>query len=231
MIRTETWKFDDYTPFLDRLHGIINARASDDGHYKMAAFCSAVYKGEFDAKLPAELRADPECRSYYIFNVANIMKGIGFWCNDHYARFKRSPIHYVFAHGDREGNNLENWFDQCWQNEDDRYFFRLSKGYSRHPRPPYEVQYMECEPALQAADIASFEMSKIAVEVALRGHTNIPFDELRKSIPSLCRAPHLGFTLTGDNLDGAFKQIIARRKSQKLAAESGFGHRLPDHQE
>ena len=83
---------------------------------------------------------------------------------------------------------------------------------------------MECEPALQAADIASFEMSKIAVEVALRGHTNISLDELRKSIPSLCRAPHLGFTLTGDELDAAFEQILARRKAQKFAAVSGFRH-------
>lgn len=217
------WKPDEYASFLERLHRIINAKA-DDGHYKMAAFCSAVYKAEFDAKLPAELKDDPECRSYYIFNVANIMKGIGFWCSRHHARYKRNPIHYIFAKGDGEGNNLENWFEYCWEHEDDRYFFRLHKGYSRYPRPPYDMQWMESEPALQAADVASFELSKIAVEVALRGHTDISFDELRRSVPSLCKAPHIGFTLTGGELDGAFEQIIARRKAQRLAAEIGFDH-------
>ena len=101
-----TWKEGDFEPFLKRLHRIINAKAGDDGHYKMAAFCSAVYKDEFDAKLTLELKDDPECASYYIFNVANIMKGIGFWCSHHVKRYKRNPIHYVFAKGDREGNNL-----------------------------------------------------------------------------------------------------------------------------
>jgi hypothetical protein len=61
-------------------------------------------------------------------------------------------------------------------------------------------QWMEAEPALQAADVVAFEFGKIAVEVARRGHTNFGLDELRRSVPSLCKAPHLGFTLTGQSL-------------------------------
>jgi hypothetical protein len=216
-----TWKLDDFTLFQDRLHRISNAKAGD-GHYKMTAFTSAVYKAEFDAKLPEKLKDDPECQSYYIFNVANIMKAIAWWCNQHPIRYKRNPIHYIFAKGDGEGNNLENWFDRCWAHESDRYLFRLSKGYSRYPRPPYDMQWMEAEPALQAADVASFELSKIAVEVSLRGHTNIGFDELRKSIPGLCKAPHIGFTLRGQELEEAFDQIIAQRKSGRASEGSGF---------
>jgi hypothetical protein len=45
-------------------------------------------------------------------------------------------------------------------------------------------KYIAREPALQVADVASFEMSKIGVEVALRGQTNIFFNELRKTIPA-----------------------------------------------
>jgi hypothetical protein len=213
-------KEEDFPAFLQQLHRIINKK-TDDGLYKMASFTSAVYKSEFDSKLPSELKDDPECQSYYIFNVANIMKGIAFWCNRNVARYKRNLIHYIFAKGDGEGNNLENWFDHCWNDEGDRYFFRLSKGYSRYPRLPYDMQWTEAEPALQAADVAAFELGKIAVEVAMRGHTNISFDELRKSIPSLCEAPHIGLTLVGAELEAAFAQIIRQRKSRKLDRESG----------
>lgn len=209
------WSKEDFISFQQQLFRIIN-RKTDEGQYKMASFTSAVYKAEFDAKLPAELKDDPECQSYYIFNVANIMKGIAWWCNRHPERYKRNLIHYIFAKGDREGNNLENWFDYCASVESDRYYFRFSKGYSRYPRLPYEMQWMESEPALQAADVAAFEMGKIAVEVAKRGHTNISFDELRKSIPGLCKAPHTGLTLTGSELDAAFSQILSLRESRKL---------------
>jgi hypothetical protein len=214
------WAKEEFPAFLKTLHRIINKK-TDDGQYKMASFTSAVYKSEFDLKLPAELKDDPECQSYYIFNVANIMKGIAFWCNRHHERYKRNLIHYIFAKGDGEGNNLENWFDHCWNDDGDRYYFRLSKGYSRYPRLTYDMQWMESEPALQAADVATFELSKIAVEVTMRGHANISFDELRKSIPSLCKAPHIGLTLTGSELDAAFAQIIAQRKSRKLDRASG----------
>jgi hypothetical protein len=220
------WSKGDFPAFLDSLHGVINKKASD-GHYKLASFTSAVYKSEFDSKLPAELKDDPECQSYYVFNVANIMKGIAWWCNRNPERYKRNLIHYIFAGGDGEGRNLENWFDYCWNDESDRYYFRLSKGYSRYPRNAYDTQWMESEPALQAADVAAFELGKIAVEVALRGHTNIPFEELRKSIPSLCKAPHIGLTLTGPELDAAFAQIVARRKAQRLAAETKADPMLP----
>jgi hypothetical protein len=160
--------------------------------------------------LPDDLKSDPECQSYYIFNAANVMKTIAFWCNRHFQYYQRDPIHYIFAGGDGQGGNLENWFNHCWQKESDRYYYRLHKGYTKMG---YGIAWMEGEPALQAADVATFELSKVGVEVTVRGHSDIEMTELRKSLPVLFHTSAFGFTLTGEQLAGAFDQIKLRRKS------------------
>ena len=216
------WTRDNFLAFQKRLYQILN-RKRKDGMYRLAGFASNVNKAEFDANLPNELKDDPECRSYYIFNVANAMKTIAAWCNDNFEHYKYNPIHYIFASGDGEGGNLERWFKFCRDDEGDRFYFRLGKGYSL----AYDMAWMEHEPALQAADVAAFELSKVGVEVAARGHTDIPLGELRRSLPVLFQAGGLSMTLTGSQLVSAFDQIISRRKAQKIAKETNADLMLP----
>lgn len=197
----------EFLPLLKRMHGVIN-RKRKDGSYRLVEFASSVVKTDFDNARPAELKDDPECKSYYIYNIANIMKMIALWCSE---KVIYDPIHYIFAGGDKEGGNIENWFDYCWKDEQSKNYFRLSKGYTRMG---YDIKWMEGEPALQAADIAAFEFNKAAQEIAQRGNVDIPLDELRKSLPSLGRAPHFSFTLTRENLPESFAQIIRYRRSK-----------------
>jgi hypothetical protein len=188
---------------------VIN-RKNNDGRYRLAAFTSSLVKSDFDRTLPDELRDDPECKSYYIFNVANVMKMIARWSS---GGAIYDPIHYIFAGGDGESNNIEKWFDYCWSDQQSRDYFRLSKGYTRMG---YDIQWMKAEPALQAADIAAYEFNKVAIKVTEKGDNDIPVAEMRKSLPVLCRAEHYSFTLTEESLPGAFDQILRVRKSQGL---------------
>lgn len=204
------WSEAEFVPFQKRLYKTIN-RKRKDGSYRMAAFTSSIVMPDFDKTLPNELKNDPECKSYYVFNVANLMKMIAYWCSSNVIY---DPIHYIFASGDGEGNNIENWFNYCWKDEQSKNYYRLSKDYNRKG---YETQLMQDVPALQAADIAAYEFNKVAIEVAQRGDVNIALDELRRSLPSLCRTGHYSFTLTEENLSEAFSQIIRFRKSKGIS--------------
>jgi hypothetical protein len=201
----KNWDEGEFVPFQNRLYGVIN-RKNKDGEYRMASFNSSVVMADFDETLPDELKDDPECASYYIFNVANVMKQIALWCSSHI--MYNHPIHYIFAGGDKEGSNIENWFDYCWNSEQDKNYFRLNKGYTRMG---YDIQWMQAEPALQAADVAAFEFNKVALKVVEWGGGDIPKSEMRKSLSPLCRAEHYSYTLTKEVLPGAFAQIIRRR--------------------
>jgi hypothetical protein len=206
------WSEEEFLPFINRLYRTIN-RKRKDSSYRVVAFTSSVVMDEFDETLPDELKDDPECRSHYIFNVANIMKMIGF---RHSGQAIYEPVHYVLAGGDGEGGNLERWFDYCMRTESSRQFYRLVKGYTRLG---YDIQWMKDEPALQAADIAAYEFNKVAIKVTENPTANIPLDEMRKSLPILCRAEHFSFTLTGSELAAAFAQIIVRRKFERQQEE------------
>lgn len=213
------WAKEDFLAFQKRLYRVLN-RKRPDGEYRLVAFASNVHKADFDSKLPNELKGDPECQSYYIFNIANLMKQMAFWCNRHFKHYQRTPMHYIFAGGDvGEASNLHAWFDHCWNDDGDRYYYRLSKGYTSMG---YDTQWMKGEAALQAADVATFELSKLGVEIAVRGHSNIPLDELRKSLPVLFHTSGLTRVLVGDVLVAAFDQIVGQRKSRAADRESGL---------
>lgn len=203
------WSEDEFLPFQKRLYQVIN-RKNKDGQYRMAAFTSSLVMPDFDRALPDELKTDPECQSYYVFNLANLMKMIAHWCSQNVIY---DPVHYIFSGGDKEGSNIENWFNYCWNDEQSCNYFRLGKGYTRMG---YDIQWMKAEPALQVADIAAYEFNKVAIEIAERGGNNIPLDELRKSLPFLCRTEHYSFTLTKETLSEAFAQIIRLRKSKGM---------------
>lgn len=207
----KNWGEDEFVPFQNRLYRTIN-RKRKDGSYRLVGFVSSVVKEDFDKTLPDELKGDPECQSYYIFNVANLMKAIAFWCSQNVIY---DPIHYIFAGGDNEGGNIERWVDYLWnKDEQSKNFFRLNKGYSR---AGYDIQWMQDVSPLQAADIVAYEFNKVAVEVTGRGYVaEIPLEELRKSLPNLCKTAHFGLALGREYLLDAFAQIIRLRKSKGL---------------
>lgn len=183
------WKRSDFVPFLRKLHRVINKKNSN-GSFRMRSFIASVVKPDFDKTLPVELKDDPSCVSYYMFNAVNLMEQVAKWADEnHY----NDPIHYVFAGGDKEGANLENWFDYCWGSKSAQKRYRLSKGYSRIG---YSIEWAQAEPALQAADIAAFEFNKLVVKATKNGSFEIDQNELRKSLLNLCNAKHSGILLT-----------------------------------
>lgn len=218
------WKRHQFIAFQKQLYKVLNSKRSD-GNYRLVAFASSVHKAEFDTKLPDALKGDPECASYYVFNVANLMKGIAMWCNTFRERYKRYPVHYIFADGDKppEYGNLQRWFRSVKDDPSDSYYFRLGKGYTS----VFDMAWASEEPALQAADVATFELSKVGVEITARGHSNIPYSELRRSLPVLFQTSAYTKSLAGSEIDGAFDQIIGKRRSQKIARETNADPMLP----
>jgi hypothetical protein len=197
------WRREDFAPFLKRLHNILR-RKNPSGVPRLEGIGLSVKKADFDGMLPAELRNDPGCRSYYIFNVAANMGHVGAWAN-HY-RFS-GEIHYVFASGDGEDGNIKDFFASCWKNKDAVRFFRLTKAVSP---TGYEIKPAKHEPALQAADIATYEFNKLALH-SLENNYELDETVLRKSVLNLCREPNNNapLLLAGDRMARAFGAMVA----------------------
>lgn len=194
------WTEDEFVPFLKRLHRTI-ARKSN-GIYRLESISSNVVMSDFDETLPDELKGHPKCGSYYVFNAWTVMRGIALWANKHNYY---DPIHYVFAGGDGEGNNIERLFVALWNYESDRHHYHLSKGYSH---VPYSVEMMKGEPALQAADITAFESQKMALKWLESDCTEDPSDKLRKSLFSLAKAEHRGWLHRKKEVAETFTSIL-----------------------
>ena len=199
------WSREDFDAFLNRLHDVIGRKAPS-GLPRIMPLQTEVIKADFDETRPAELRDDPECKSYYMLCVTNIMAAIAQWAN---RNFISDPIHYVFASNKDEVGNLGQWFDYCWKHPSIRGFYRLSKGYSV---APYDVQSASAEPALQAADIAAYEINKGAVKWIEKGFVDIPLTDLRKALDSLVRTDYWGWLLRKRELEPTFAEILATRK-------------------
>jgi hypothetical protein len=212
------WKAEEFAPFLKRLHDVIN-RKDRNGIYRFEAGISAVIKSDFDETLPDELKGDVQCASYYIFNVITVIKGVALWAdrNDY-----RDPIHYVFSGGDGENGNLERLFADMWNDPVAKPWFRLSKDYvsSHHCKDfagkPYCIEPMKSEPALQAADVGAYELNKAQLEWIEKGYVDMPLDELRKSLKSLCRTSHYGWLYNKERLALAFADITAHNQNRRF---------------
>jgi hypothetical protein len=199
------WSRTDFDRFLDRMHRIINRRAKS-GKPRLGPFQVGVVRPDFDKARPDELKTDPECRSYYVLCVSTIMDAIGQWADENNYN---DPVHYIFAGGDKEGGNLEGWFDYCWKYPELRHRFRLGKGYSR---VPHSIQYAAAEPALQAADIAAYELNKAAIKWLERGLQPTPLSEMRAALRSLVRIEHYGWLWTKDQLAPFFANVPSNRR-------------------
>ena len=66
---------------------------------------------------------------------------------------------------------------------------------------------MKEEPALQATDIAAYEMNKAVLEWISRGYVDIPKQELRKALTSLAKTDHAGWTYRKKELMESFDEI------------------------
>ena len=199
------WKVGDFDLFLQRLHKVIN-RKKRDGSYRLEAFLASVCTTDFEKVLPGELKDDPGFCSPYMFNVVMNMMNIRRWADENR---HNDPIHYVFAGGDGQGNNLERWFDYCWRDRYARKRFRLDKGYSRIG---YKIEWMKAEPALQAADIAAFEFNKVALKADEKQTLALDMGELRKSLPSLCQTHHYTILATENQLRDGFAKFPFKQK-------------------
>lgn len=203
------WKAEEFALFLQRLHDVIN-RKDKNGIYRLEASISAVIKSDFDESLPDELKGDVQCSSYYIFNVITVIKGIALWADrNNY----RDSIHYIFSAGDGENGNLERLFKDMWNDPVAKPLFRLSKDYEDKP---YSIKLMKDEPALQAADIAAYELHKAELEWIGRGYVDMPLVELRKSLSSLCRTSHYGWVYNKERLALTFADIVAHNKTRRF---------------
>jgi hypothetical protein len=201
------WSADEFAPFLQRLHLVIN-RKNKHGVYRLEAAVSSVIKADFDETLPDELRGDVQCSSYYIFNALTVIKAIALWANRHHYN---DPIHYVFASGDGEGGNLERLFMDMWDDSVAKNLFRLSKN---HFHKPYSIEMMKGEPALQAADIGAFELHKAVLKWIARGYVDMPKNTLRKSLTTLARTSHYGWVYRKKEITETFADIIAHNKNR-----------------
>jgi hypothetical protein len=206
------WEAEDFVPFLQKLHSIVCRQKKKKGvrRYLLEGTLSSIIKADFDATRPPQLENDVQCSSYYIMNALNVMKGIAAWADrNHY----RDPIHYIFAGGDGETGNLERLFTDMWSDPVAPHRFRLSKDFSRLG---YDIQWMKCEPAIQAVDCAAFEMNKANIEWIERGYVDMHVSELRKSLGSLIGPSQTGYVLQRDELRRGFNDIIAHNRNKEL---------------
>jgi hypothetical protein len=168
-------------------------------------FETTVIRPAFDECRPVELKDDPECRSYYIFSVANIMKVIALWAN---ANNYFDTIHYIFACNADEAGNLARWFAYLMKHPGKAAFYRLGKGYSNMP---YDTQFAAKEPALQMADCAAYEFNKAVIKWIKNDCKDTLKSEFRRSLTSLARADHRGWLFRKKELLDTWPDIIQER--------------------
>jgi hypothetical protein len=182
------WSADKLNLFEHRLHNVINRRRPD-GLPRINSITSNVLVSDYEESLPDDLKNHPACRTAFILNTVNIMKGIALWAA---GNIYNKPIHYVFADGDNETGSLDAWFSWCYEDDGATFYYRLGQGFSRIG---YDLQGMKAEPALQMVDCPAYEMNRANVQWAKKDFNPIHLDDLRRSLSSLCRIDHLGRTL------------------------------------
>lgn len=208
------WTVQEMDAFLNRLHRTIN-RKDRRGEYRLESFTSGLIQSDFDETRPAEIQNNVQCSSYYIFNVVQILKQIAFLSEK--SKTDTDPIHYIFAGGDGEGGRLQKLFKEMWDDSVAYDLFRLGKSYSAMP---YSIKEAKTEPALQAADIAAFEMNKAQLIWRANEFKDTPLDEFRKSLAALGRSKHWGLFYQAEQLRESFQEIVTHQHNQELIPEA-----------
>jgi hypothetical protein len=205
------WRREEFTPFLQRLHNVLR-RKNADGLPRLEGIGQSIKKADFDSMLPDELKDDPGCKSYFMFNVASNMAHAAMWASHN--KYD-DEIHYVFDAGDGEDGNIARFFDSLWKYEKAQQFVRLTKEISS---TGYELRSAQAEPCLQAADIAAYEFNKLAMH-CLENNYEIDPNAARKSVVNLCREPNNNFPLllAGDRMRDAFEAMAAFKRHHGAA--------------
>lgn len=199
------WPLERFNSFERKLHNVIN-RKRRDGTPRISSITSHVVVADYKETLPEDLKNHPECRSHYILNVVNVMKGVAMWANEHNYY---EPIHYIFAGGDDDIGDLDRWFNRCFKHDSTISYYRLGKGFTRIG---YDIQWMKSEPALQMVDCPAYELNRANIEWAKNDFNPILKSELRDSLSSLCRIDHFGATLRKPELLEVYADIRADDK-------------------
>jgi hypothetical protein len=204
------WAPEKFSLFEKGLHKVINRKRSD-GKPRIVSRTSNILINDYEETLPDDLKNHPECRSYFILNVVNVMRAIGVWADqENY----HEPIRYIFAGGDDDIGDLGRWFNKCFQHEATISQYRLDKGFSQMPYP--DIQWMKHEPALQMVDCPAYELNRAVIEWAKSDFQPILKSQLRASLSSLCRIDHFGVTLTKRELLRFYDDVRGNDKFLEL---------------
>jgi len=131
---------------LKRFHSIMN----DHIMFNCASVVNCADFDTFTSKKVKRRKKQPKL-DYYSFDVIVCMDAIGNWCTKNNYN---EPINYVFAHLDKQGSFLDEWFAYCSSNPVLKKRYRLSSVWAKG--------LMRDVPELQAPDIVAYEMNKRA---------------------------------------------------------------------
>lgn len=202
------WKPEQFLPFQKKLHSVIT-RKKRNGQFRLEGFMASVVRPDFERFrdfVPVELRNELGFNNDYMWNAIMNMESVAIWAEEHNYH---DPIHYVFASGDKQGGNLEAWFEACWDHPWMRKHYRLSKSYSLMP---YSISKMKLEPALQGADVGVYELNKYSVEVVKAGFDQSKLKP-RESLRNLAKIGHNGKLMSYDELVRASRHMRKQRKT------------------
>jgi hypothetical protein len=132
-------------------------------------FASSVHKDDYDVvvrpKIP-RVKGPGMGPQYFGFNLIRDLENIEEWAD---ATDHDEPIVYVFADGDRAGNDIRNLFRKLKRSPEHSERFRLASPYPFLP----EVDARK-EPRLQAADLLAVLANRRIASVAKYGTVNDP---------------------------------------------------------
>ena len=101
------WSESKRIKVLQDLHKII-------GQHTIYSSAFVADRVAFDEIVTAEARRVFSARSPYAFNAFSCMSEINYWCDQH--GYKDS-IHYVFPHLDKQGGDLDEFFNRALKND------------------------------------------------------------------------------------------------------------------
>ncbi|HJZ79919.1 MAG TPA: hypothetical protein VKD91_06230 [Pyrinomonadaceae bacterium] len=123
----------------------------------------------FEEIITEDARQVLAAKSPYAFNAFSCMSEINDWCDK---KKYEGPIQYVFAHLDKQGGHLDEFFGRALKNEKLRKALRLNGTWAKG--------LAKDVPGLQAADILAYEVTKRIADVYGAGER-----EIRKSLQNM----------------------------------------------
>jgi hypothetical protein len=146
----EDWITNKRLKVLRRLHRLIK-------HYTLFGFNASVHKTAFDEIMTPEAKKNIG-KTPYGFDVRLCLRQIGFWADKNKVN---EPIHYVFAHLNKQGGELDWIFETCLNDPKVKDWFRMNAMWTK--------AFAKDVGQLQAADIFAYEINKHVVNYVSRG--------------------------------------------------------------